>query len=70
MLAEMLLIEGKSREALDEYQRSLKSDPNRRNGLLGAAKAAEHAGDTKLAAEYYKKVSASSASGSALRPRE
>jgi tetratricopeptide (TPR) repeat protein len=67
MIAEMLLVEGKSREALDEYQRSLKSDPNRRNGLLGAAKAAERAGDTKLAAEYYEKVSASSASDSAPR---
>lgn len=68
MLAEMLLIDGKSREALDEYRRSLKSDPNRFNGLLGAAKAAEQAGDTKLASEYYKKVLANSpaASGPAV----
>jgi len=70
MLAEMLLTEAKSREALDEYQRSLKSDPNRRNGLIGAAKAAERVGETKLAAEYYKKVNASSPSDSTPRLTE
>jgi tetratricopeptide (TPR) repeat protein len=64
MLAEMLLIDGKAREALDEYQRSLKSDPNRFNALLGAAKAAEQVGDTKLAAEHYKKVLGNSPAGS------
>jgi predicted TPR repeat methyltransferase len=38
---------------LVEYQRSLKSDPNRFNGLLGAAESAEHVGNEKLAADLY-----------------
>ena len=41
MMAEMLLIDGKPDEALNEYQASLASDPNRFNGLLGAGRAAE-----------------------------
>jgi tetratricopeptide (TPR) repeat protein len=68
MLAEMLLIDGKAKEALKEYQASLASDPNRFNGLLGAGRAAESLGDRDVAAGYYRKLLANctGATGSAL----
>lgn len=68
MMAEMLLIDGKPDEALNEYQASLASDPNRFNGLLGAGRAAEGVGKRDLAAQYYRTVLANSAgaNGSAL----
>jgi tetratricopeptide (TPR) repeat protein len=40
MLADMLLEMGRPEDALTEYEKSLKTDPNRFNGLAGAAKAA------------------------------
>jgi predicted Zn-dependent protease len=68
MLAEMLLIDGKAKEALKEYQASLASDPNRFNGLLGAGRAAERLGDRDVAAGYYRALLANctGATGSAL----
>jgi hypothetical protein len=68
MLAEMLLIDGKADESLREYQASLKSDPNRFNGLLGAAKAAEQLGRRELAVRYYRALltNCSGANGEAL----
>jgi predicted Zn-dependent protease len=68
MLAEMLLIDGKTDESLQEYQASLKSDPNRFNGLLGAAKAAEQLGRRELAVRYYQTLLANcaGANGEAL----
>jgi tetratricopeptide (TPR) repeat protein len=54
MLAEMLLMSGKDAEALEEYERSLASDPNRFNGLLGAARAAEQLGRRDVARRYYR----------------
>ena len=53
MLAEILLLEGREAEALGEYTASLASDPNRFNGLLGAARAAQKAGRAPVAAKYY-----------------
>jgi hypothetical protein len=68
MLAEMLLIDGKAKEALKEYQASLKSDPNRFTGLLGAGRAAEALGEREVAANYYRTLLANctGANGSAL----
>ena len=68
MMAEMLLIDGKDDEALDEYQASLASDPNRFNGLLGAGRAAERLDKRDLAAKYYRTLLAncSGANGKAL----
>ncbi|HEV2227528.1 MAG TPA: hypothetical protein VGR86_01110 [Steroidobacteraceae bacterium] len=54
MLADMLLLGGRPREALEAYQRSLQSDPNRFNALLGAGAAAEQAGAGSLAVRYYR----------------
>jgi tetratricopeptide (TPR) repeat protein len=53
MLADMLLEMNHPKDALAEYERSLKTDPNRFNGLYGAAQAAELANQLPRAAEYY-----------------
>ena len=52
MLADMLLEMNRSQDALREYKRSLQSDPNRFNGLYGAAHAAELAHDNEKASVY------------------
>src|SRR5437868_14373060 len=52
MLADMLLEMNSSEDALAEYEKSLKSDPNRFNGLYGAARAAEFAHYPDKAAAY------------------
>jgi hypothetical protein len=41
MLADMLLALKQPEKALTEYEKSMKIDPNRFNGLAGAAQAAE-----------------------------
>ena len=56
LLGEMLLELKKPAEALREFEASLKTSPNRFNGLYGAARAAELAGDRKLAGSYYAKL--------------
>ncbi len=53
MLANMLLEMGKPKEALAEYEVALTLSPNRLNGLYGAARAAEAAGEKAEAAKYY-----------------
>ena len=53
MLADMLLDAGKAQEALEQYEISLKTDPNRFNGLAGAAAAAEKLQQKEKAAGYY-----------------
>jgi tetratricopeptide (TPR) repeat protein len=52
----LLLEGGNAREALSAFEATLKKEPNRLAACVGAAKAAEKAGDTVKAAEYYKKV--------------
>jgi len=53
MLADMLLEAKRPQQALAEYQTDLKLNPNRFNGLYGAARAAEAAGKQNDATEYY-----------------
>jgi tetratricopeptide (TPR) repeat protein len=53
MLADMLLDFGRPKEALAEYEVSLKLSPNRLNGLFNAGRAAEAAGEKQKAAGYY-----------------
>ena len=43
-------------EALSAFEATLKKEPNRLAAYVGAAKAAEKAGDAAKAREYYKKV--------------
>jgi tetratricopeptide (TPR) repeat protein len=53
MLADMLLTLDRPEEALAEYESALKTDPNRFNGLAGAAHAAEMAHEARKANAYY-----------------
>jgi tetratricopeptide (TPR) repeat protein len=53
MLADMLLEMKRPEQALAEYEMDLKFNPNRFNGLYGAAHAAEMAGKTQEANTYY-----------------
>ncbi len=53
MLADMLLQLNQPEQALAEYEKSMKIDPNRFNGLAGAAHAAELAHQPAKADSYY-----------------
>ena len=53
MLADMLLESNQPELALVEYEKAMKSDPNRFNELAGAARAAEMAHQQKKADAYY-----------------
>ncbi len=53
MIADMLLEAKHPQQALAEYQTDLKLNPNRFDGLYGAARAAEEAGKRGDASEYY-----------------
>lgn len=53
MLADMLLDVNHPQEALAEYETDLKFNPNRFDGLYGAAHAAEVAGNNEKANTYY-----------------
>jgi tetratricopeptide (TPR) repeat protein len=52
----MLLEHGKPAEALAAFEATLQKEPNRLGATVGAAKAAEKAGDDVKAKEYYNKV--------------
>jgi len=55
-LADLLAETGKPAEALAEYETSLKTAPNRFNGLSGAARAAKASGNNEKAKQYYAKL--------------
>lgn len=68
MLAEILLEAKRPQQALAEYEVDLKLNPNRFNGLYGAARAAEAAGKQPEASEYYAKLLKNCEGGSSTRP--
>jgi tetratricopeptide (TPR) repeat protein len=63
MLADMLLELHQPQLALAEYKAALKLSPNRFNGLFNAGIAAEEAGDTSAAAEYFAALLKSTSNG-------
>ena len=68
MIAEILLAAKRPQQALAEYQTDLKFNPNRFNGLYGAARAAEEAGKQSAANEYYALLLKTCEGGSSTRP--
>ncbi|HTK95913.1 MAG TPA: tetratricopeptide repeat protein [Terriglobales bacterium] len=68
MLGDLLLEAGRPAEALAEYETALKTDPNRFNGLYGAARAAEEAKQTQKAAEYYAQLVKNCSGSASERP--
>ncbi len=56
MLADILLQSKHPQEALAEYERSMTIDPNRFNGLYGAARAAQMTNQPAKSAKYYAKL--------------
>ena len=52
----MLLERGHAREALAAFEATLKKEPNRLGAYVGAAKAANSAGDITKARDYYQKI--------------
>ena len=67
LLGEMLLELKQPKAALEQFQRSLKRDPNRLRTLFGAGKAAQASGDRDAAVGYYGRVKALGAQGDGLR---
>ena len=67
MLADMLSELKRPAEALAEYQTDIKNSPNRFDALLGAARAAQAAGDAAVAQSFYAQL-ASICSPGADRP--
>lgn len=68
LLADLLLETGQPAQALTEYETSLVSTPNRFNGLYGAARAAELAGDREKARGYFNKLVTLSKNADSERP--
>ncbi len=68
MLADLLLESKHPEQALKEYQTVLRLNPNRFNGLYGAARAAEAAGNQSDANEYYALLLKNCDGGNSTRP--
>jgi tetratricopeptide (TPR) repeat protein len=56
LIADMLFEAKRPKEALTEYEASLKTDPGRFDSLYGAARSAEQVGDHQKATEYYSEL--------------
>ncbi|MEA2884886.1 MAG: hypothetical protein QOH32_4142, partial [Bradyrhizobium sp.] len=67
LYGEMLLDSGKPADALAAFEATLQKEPNRLGATVGAAKAAEKAGDNAKAQEYYRKVVAIAGDADASR---
>lgn len=55
-LAEMLLVMDNPMEALEAYEENMTVNPNRFNGIYGAAVAAQQSGDNEKASMYYQQL--------------
>ncbi|MFZ0799042.1 MAG: hypothetical protein WCA13_12425 [Terriglobales bacterium] len=68
MLADMLLEMKRPEQALAEYKGDLRFNPKRFDGLYGAARAAEMAGQASQATEYYAVLVKTCEGSSSVRP--
>jgi len=68
MVAEILMMAKRPEQALAEYEVDLKFNPNRFNGLYGAAQAAEAAGKQEKASQYYGELVKVCAGSNSERP--
>jgi hypothetical protein len=68
LLAEMLIALNQPGQALAEFERSLKRDPNRFRAIYGAARAAAAAGNRTAAKDYYLQLQALTAARDSDRP--
>ena len=67
LYADMLFETSNHAKALEQYRLVLDGSPNRLNALLGAATAASHTGDEKLAELYYAQAREQTKSGNRQR---
>jgi tetratricopeptide (TPR) repeat protein len=68
LLGEMFIALNQPTQALPEFERSLKRDPNRFRGIYGAASAAEASGNRQAAKDYYAKLQTLTADHDTERP--
>ena len=68
LLADLLLQVNDAKGALQEYELSLRSEPNRFRSILGKARAARQAGDAATSKDAYQKLLALSDKGDGTRP--
>jgi tetratricopeptide (TPR) repeat protein len=68
MLADMLVEMNRPEDALAEFEKSMKVDPNRFNGLYGAGRAAELAGSSDKMRGYYGRLLRNCAPAQGKRP--
>jgi hypothetical protein len=69
LFAAMLLERGMAKEALAGFEATLKNEPHRLGATLGAAKAAEEAGDTAKARQHYLAVVTLTENADPVRPQ-
>src|SRR5258708_11780127 len=65
----MLLDRSMAKEALAAYEATLKKEPHRLGAMLGAARAAEKAGDLAEARQYYAAAAGAAQDRHPVRPR-
>jgi hypothetical protein len=68
LLGEMLMTLNSPAQAFDEFERSLKRDPNRFRAIYGAARAAEASGNLEAARDYCAKLQTLAVSRDTKRP--
>ena len=67
LLGELYLAAGMNKEALPEFEASLKSTPNRFRSIAGAAAAARAIGSVEVARRYYRALIALAVDGDGQR---
>jgi hypothetical protein len=64
----MLLERGMTKDALTAFEATLKKEPHRFGATIGAARAAENAGDTGKAKQHYAEAVALAETADPVRP--